>query len=100
MFFGKLDLTIHQEFMERYRVSSFPTLLLFLDGFDLPLEYRGEREANNIMGWIKQEIGRRLTKDDKKEQDRKAVFHIQENSSEYELAKAIASRHPGWKIFW
>lgn len=66
MFFGKLDLTVHQEFMERFRVSSYPTLLLFLDGYDLPLEYRGERETGSMLTWIKREIGRKIPKDDKK----------------------------------
>ena len=38
--FGKLDGTQSQELSAKYKVTSFPTLLLFL-GYDLPIPYIG-----------------------------------------------------------
>jgi thioredoxin-like negative regulator of GroEL len=53
---GKIDGTQNQQVSEKYRVTAFPTLMLFA-GVDLPVGYRGDRTAQAIGKWLEEMVG-------------------------------------------
>lgn len=56
MVLGKIDGTQNQQVSEKYRVTAFPTLMLFA-GVDLPVGYRGDRTAQAIGKWLEEMVG-------------------------------------------
>lgn len=64
--FGKLDGTLFSEIATKYKVTAFPTLMMFGGGYDLPVGYRGERTRGEIGGWIGKQVGYELGREGEK----------------------------------
>lgn len=52
---AKLDSSVEKKITERYGIKGFPTILFFSDGDYV--EYKGEREATDIINWYKKKVG-------------------------------------------
>lgn len=51
---ARIDGSKNQQFMGRYQVKGFPTVLLFdTQGKDQPIPYQGERTAEAVTEWLK-----------------------------------------------
>lgn len=54
--FGKIDGNMYTDFGTKYKVTSFPTVMLFYSGIDLPLTYFDERKVSKIKEWIQEKM--------------------------------------------
>jgi thioredoxin-like negative regulator of GroEL len=51
---ARIDGSKNQQFMGKYQVKGFPTVLLFaVESKDEPVTYQGERTAEAVTEWLK-----------------------------------------------
>jgi len=51
--FGKIDGPGHEELAKKYGISSYPSIVLFWRGIDLPIFFQKEREVESILEFLK-----------------------------------------------
>ncbi|CAD5122607.1 DgyrCDS11019 [Dimorphilus gyrociliatus] len=52
---GKVDATVEKKLAEKFKIGGFPTLKFFRNGN--PTDYKGGRQANDIVNWVTKKSG-------------------------------------------
>ena len=52
---AKYDSSEWKEVTRRLGIKGFPTMMLYVNGDEV--EYRGEREVDDIVAWLKDKVG-------------------------------------------
>lgn len=89
--FGKLDAAMYTDVSAKYRITHFPTLMLFHGGIDLPISYNGERKLEDLRDWIKAQMKFSLPIL-AKANNNTIVYHGDEGTYGYKLTKVLALR--------
>ncbi|KAL2654133.1 hypothetical protein R1flu_022261 [Riccia fluitans] len=56
---AKIDATAEDELAQKFDIEGYPTLIFFLDGVHRP--YKGQRQKDEIVAWIKKKTGPAVT---------------------------------------
>lgn len=97
--FGKLDGSLYSEFGARYKITHFPTIMLFHNGTDLPIAYFGERRVEEFREWIKEQLKFAVLKL-VQHNNWTVIYHGEENSTGYKLVKVLALRDKYTPFAW
>lgn len=74
---------VNKELASKYEVKGFPTLKIFRNGGDIIQEYKGPREADGIIEYLKKQAG-----------PASAVIKSSEDASNLIVDKIFIVRHP------